>query len=234
MFKEEPLTEVLNCKIYSIQHALNEHFGFKTADEPLFARWKQLARIPTTKYVGFKKVKKDDRKVYVKIVNGNYCRWLPLDDYRKGISKIKTLIKEPGELPPASNTDITIDDIVNVVPKYRFRKKADMSLSIDLEQGGTIVPTIDSIGLPCIRAIAQEKSPGHFYRIELAAWLKFLGYNDISIISFMSKLDWNNFDTQKTTINVSTIKPRFPKCSYLSKKHDYCNECSFKKNGEMK
>jgi hypothetical protein len=223
MFKEEPMTDLSNSKVYSIQHSLKKYFDLQSTDEPLFAKKGLLIRIPTTKHVALNK----QSNVFED--NGNYCRYLPPSDFDKGLDHIDQLIKSPGEMPPASSTQQTLDDIVNLVPEYKFRDKKDGSLNIDLNPGGVLTPTIESIGLPCLKDVSKQTDPTYADRLELAAWLKLQGYRDMAIAAFFRNCKWQNFIVGKTMTILTSIKPRFPKCSYLRERYPNCNSCSFKR-----
>ena len=223
MFEEEPLTDLANSKIFSIQHSLKKYFNLQSCDEPLFGKKNLLIRIPTTKHIS------QDKKSKKFIDNGNYCRYLPTEEFDKGLDHIMQLIKEPGELPPPSTTKQTLQDIIELIPQYSFREKSNGNLNIDLNPGGVLVPTIESVGLPCLKQLAQQSDPSYQDRLELAAWLKLQGYRDMSIAAFYRNCKWQNFDVGKTLHILASIKPRFPKCSYLRNRFSGCENCSFKK-----
>lgn len=223
MFKEEPLTDLVNSKIFSIQHSLKKHFNLQSCDEPLFGKKNLLIRIPTTRYV------KQDKKSKKFISTDNYCRYLTTEEFDKGLDYIEQLVKEPGKLPPPSTTKQTLDDIIECVPQYSFMEKSNGTLDIDLNPGGVLTPTLASVGLPCLQAVAQSDNPTHPERLELASWLKLQGYRDMAIAAFFKQLQWKNFNLHITMNNLLGVKPRFPKCSYLRGRYPYCDKCSFKK-----
>ena len=223
MFKEEPVTDLSNSKVYSVQHSLKKYFNLQSTDEPLFGKKNLLIRIPTTKHIS------EDKKSGQFVDNGNYCRYLPPADFEKGLEHIEQLIKEPGEMPPSSPTSKTLDEIVNLIPDYKFRDKRDGNLNIDLNPGGVLVPTIESIGLPCLKEMVKQLDPIYSDRLELASWLKLQGYRDMAIAAFMRNCKWQNFNVGKTMTILASIKPRFPKCSYLRERYPSCNGCSFKR-----
>jgi len=223
MFKEEPMTDLSNSKVYSVQHSLKKYFNLQSTDEPLFAKKGLLIRIPTTKHVALNK------KTNLFEDNGNYCRYLSPEDFEKGLDHIEQLIKEPGEMPPHSTTTRTLDEIVQLTPEYKFRDKKDGSLNIDLNPGGVLTPTLESIGLPCLKEVAKSSDPCYADRLELASWLKLQGYRDMAITAFFRECKWQNFNVGKTMTILTSIKPRFPKCSYLRERYPKCESCSFKK-----
>ena len=234
-FEEEPVTELSNSKLYSIQYALNKYYKLKTMDEPLFAKKSLMIRIPTTKYVGIKKIKdKEGRTIRKeKIINGNYCRYIPDDEFRKGLQHVKKLIRTPGIQPPIRQVKMKLDDIIPLIPDYRFKRKHDFTASDEdiVESESVAVPDMNVIkGLPCLQQIAKLNHPLHPERVELVAWLKFMGYRDMSITSFISTLSWVDFDRQRTYDNSLTIKPRLPKCTWLRTRYpNLCKNCSLKK-----
>ena len=223
MFKEEPLTDLTNSKIFSIQHSLRKYFNLQSCDEPLFGKKNLLIRIPTTKHIA------QDKKSGKFIDNGNYCRYLTTEEFDKGLDHIVQLIKEPGELPPPSTTKQTLQDIIELVPNYSFREKSNGNLNIDLNPGGVLTPTLEAVGLPCLQAISKQPNPSHPERLELASWLKLQGYRDMAIVAYFRTLKWQVFDVGTSLANVASIKPRFPKCSFLRDRYPLCEKCSFKK-----
>jgi len=223
-FKEEPLTDQLNSKIFSIQYSLKKYLNLQAADEPLFGKKNQMIRIPTSIYV--RQVKKGDNYSYE--VNGNFCRYIPDEDLMKGVEHIEQLLKEPGTKPEIPKQPLSIDDIISRIPDYKFKEKSNGTLNLDLNPGGVLAPTIEAVGLPCLQSVARESNPDHTKRIEIASWLKLQGYRDMAIAAFMRNCKWQNFDLQKTLNNLSSIKPRFPKCTYL-KQFGECSKCSFRK-----
>lgn len=225
LFQEIPLTEQTNSQLFSIQWSLKKYYNFQSVDVPLLGKKSLLIRIPTTRHVSLNK----KSKVYE--VNGNYCRSLSDSEFERGLPYIKILIKEPGTLPTIPNSLPSIQDIIDVIPDYKFRKKTNGSLDIDINPGGILVPTISAVGLPCLQQIAKNPNPCHFDKIELVSWLKVQGYRDMAIVSFIRNLKWQGYILQKTIDNVSSVKGRFPRCSYLRGNYSqYCSKCSFRRN----
>ena len=224
LFQELSLTEQTNSQLFSVQWSLKKYYNFQSVDEPLLGKKSLLIRIPTTKHVSL------DKKTNKYVANGNYCRCLTDNEFRKGLNYINRIIKEPGELPSIPKQLPTIQDIIDVIPDYKFREKNNGNLDIDLNPGGVLTPTILAVGLPCLQNIAQNKNPCHFDKIELVSWLKVQGYRDMAIVAFIRNLKWQGFNLQKTINNVATIKGRFPKCSYLRENYSqYCDKCSFRR-----
>jgi len=222
MFKEEPVTDLSNSKVFSVQHALKKYFNLQSADEPLFGKKGLLIRIPTTKHIALNKQTDTFED------NGNYCRYIPKEEFDKGLEHIEQLVKEPGEMPPSSSTTQTLDDIVQLIPEYKYREKTDGSLNIDLNPGGVLTPTIESVGLPCLKEIAKNPDPCYNDRRELAVWLKLQGYRDIAITAFYRQC-FAKLNVGKTMQILASLKPRFPQCSYLRERYPNCENCSFKK-----
>jgi hypothetical protein len=131
-------------------------------------------------------------------------------------------------MPPSSSTTLTLDDIVNLVPEYKYRDKKDGNLNIDLNPGGVLTPTIESVGLPCLKEIAKCPDPCYNDRRELAVWLKLQGYRDIAITAFYRQC-FTKLNVGKTMQILASLKPRFPQCSYLRERYPKCESCSFKK-----
>lgn len=229
-FQEVQVTPDTYNKIYSIQHALKSHLNLQATDTPLFGKHHLMIRIPTTPYV--KISENNGNKTYT--ANGKYCRYLTDDEFLCGLNKIENeFMKEPGVLPKLDSSLPTIDDIISKIPHFKFKEKSDGSLPIDLECDGVLKPTIESIGIPCLQAVAKSNEPSHAERIELASWLKLLGYRDMAILGFIRELSWGNFKPKETANQLMTINPRFPKCSFLSEKNpEICETCSLR--GHMK
>lgn len=222
MFEEEPLTDLVNSKIFSIQHSLKKYFNLQSCDEPLFAKKGLLIRIPTTKHISLNK----QTKKYVD--NGNYCRYLTKDEFDKGLDYIEKIVKEPGVMPHKIKPKHTLDDIVSLIPNYKYREKTNGHLDIDLNPGGVLTPTIESIGLPCLKKLAKQEDPCYNDRRELAVWLKLQGYRDMAIAAFFRN-QYKNFNAEKTMNILASLKPRFPQCTYLRDRFGGCENCSFKR-----
>lgn len=223
MFKEEPVTDLANSKIYSIQYSLKKYFDLQSADEPLFAKKGLLIRIPTTKHISLNKKTNQFED------NGKYCRYIPKEAFDKGLEHVETLVEEPGEMPPSSTTTQTLDDIIQLIPEYKYREKSNGTLNLDLNPGGVLVPTIDALGLPCLKAIVKKEDPDYPERLEIASWLKLQNYRDMAIASFFKNCGWKNCSTEKSYKIILSVKPRFPKCTFLRERYPLCENCSFKR-----
>ena len=222
-FQETKVTPEVYNKIYSIQHSLKKYLNLQATDTPLFGKHHLMIRIPTTPYVSKKLINGED--IYAQ--NGNYCRYLTDDEFLSGLNKIKKYMLEPGIMPKQDTSLPSIDDLVDLIPNFKLRKKSDGSLNIDIVSDGVLKPTLESVGLPCLKQIALSDSPSHPERIELVAWLKLLGYRDMAILSFIRTLSWKKFSVSKTAKQLATIKARFPKCSMLREKNpEQCKNCS--------
>jgi hypothetical protein len=229
-FEETQATNEVYNKIYSIQEALRKKLNLNSADKPLFGKQHLMIRIPTTPYVGKKEV--NGKKTFVR--GETFCRYLKDEEFQSGLNHIIELMHERGEMPIKNKSPPPLDDIIDKIPEYKYKEKGDCSITIDLETGGVLEPTIESIGLPCLMEIASSSEPNHHERIELVAWLKLLGYRDIAILGFMKKLHWKNFNSAKTALQLRSINPRFPKCKMLREKNNgFCDKCTLiNKTGE--
>jgi len=224
--KPEEGNEQVKDKLYSIQLSLINNLGITSMDLPTIGRLRWLIRIPCSKYVRI------DKKTKKKEVNGLYCRNLTGDEFEKGLDYILKLAKEPGITPKRPPAKQTLDDIINLIPKFQLKHRYNGFDNLEIMQSAqsTLTPTLCAVGLPCLQMIAKQKHPSHFERVELVAWLKFQGYRDTNIIGFIKSLGWNKFDLKDTTTNVLSIKPRLPKCSWLGTVFpEECKNCSFKK-----
>ena len=213
----EEKTEVKNI-LYSIQLSLSNHLGLQSLDTNTIGKLRLLIRMPTTIYVN-KHLKK----------NGNWCRWISDKEFDKGLKFVEKLAKQgPGKLPKAPKVTMSFEEITELIPKYELRQKyngIDMDGAFDL-QGGILTPTIDALALPCLK-ISIKENPSHWERVEIVAWLKLMGYRDMSIVAFFRNVGWKNFNQQKTQANIRTIKARLPKCTSLREVYGahLCKKC---------
>jgi len=232
-FKEVKVTEEVQNKIYSIQLSLQEHYKLQATDNPLFGKRVLMIRMPATKYVS---IRKKNKKRYL-YSNDNYCRYILDSQFRKGINHINKLAKSPGRSPLYPKHVPSLDEIIDVIPDFTYREKSNGNLDLDLEPCGTLTPTIESVGLPCLQKICKRKVPTHTERIELVSWLKLQGYRDMSILTFIKQLYkkgyWINFNQKESVNNIMSIKPRLPSCTTLKPKHEnLCNTCSFRRKSK--
>ena len=206
--------EHLSDKIYSLQVAIAKKFKIQAVDYPTFGRLHFLIRYPTSKYVRAKES------------NGMYCRNISLDDFDKGLKHISNLVHSPGEVPETPKATLTLDDIIDLVPEYKEIIREDKQDMISLIRAGIEPPTIEAVGLPCLKELCQHSHPRHYERVELGSWLKFIGYTDLAIITFMKNCNWTRFEYATTKYQVSTLKPRYPDCKKLREVYgDNCKNC---------
>ena len=203
--KPELGTEKVRDKLYSIQLGMVNALGISAIDLPTIGRLRWLIRIPTTQYVRFTKGKNP-----MKISTENYCRYIPSEDFDKGLNHILTLITNPGEMPKQPKAKQSLDDIIKVIPKFRLKHRFSGNDSIELmAKDGILTPSSCAVGLPCLQKIANAPHPCHYDRIELACWLKAMGYRDMAIVSYIKSLKWTDYNYKDTISNVNSVKPRF-------------------------
>jgi len=222
-------SEKVRDKLYSIQLSLIHNLKIQAMDLPTIGRLRWLIRIPTTRYVRIEKEKGKKMKI---TNNGLYCRYIPPDDFDKGINHILELAKEPGTYPRRPKTDLSLDDIIDKIPKFEMKHRYNGNDSLELMQSAnnTLIPTVCAIGLPCLQKIAELKHPTHFERVELVAWLKAMGYRDVAIVGFIKSLKWTDYNFKDTSNNVASVRGRYPKCTWLRERYpDLCDKCSLKK-----
>jgi len=221
-------TDETKDKMYSIQLSLINHLDIQAIDVPTIGRLRWLIRYPTSRYIRFKR----EKEKKMKILNNNlYCRYIPPEEFEEGIQHIIKMAEEPGKVPKRPKPKQTMNEIIKMIPKFKMRHRYNGNDNLELMQSAdkTLMPTLASVGLPCLQKIAQLKHPTHYERIELVAWLKSMGYRDIAIVGFIKQLPWTDFDYKKTSENVASIKPRFPKCRWLSDRYNLCENCSMRK-----
>ena len=220
-FKPVEGNEETKSKLYSLQESLVNYLNVEAIDAPTMGRLRWLIRIPTTIYVNGKGEK-----------NGNYCRYIPPEDFELGLKHVMKIAKTPGELPKNPKARHTIEQICELIPDYKERRQFDGTLvDFDLIQGSILTPNVYAIGIPCLQDHITDHEPSELVRMETTCFLKFLGYRDISIIAFFKTLKWRDWNYQKTEYKVSQMKPRFPNCKKLraTLTDKYCKECSLRK-----
>jgi len=210
--------------MYSVQKYVAEEVGLEAYDDPTFGRMRFLVRYPTSKYI---RANEEGKLEW----NGNYCRNLTYDDFQKGIKHIAKLIQEPGEVPRKPKATMTLKQFSKKLCGFKLIEREQNNgtdLSKLLEQrNGNIIPTIQSLGLPCIKEIATHKHPSHYERIELVAWMKQLGYTDIAINAFIKQLNWTDYNYRTTAYQITKVKPRYPACKSLRRNYkDLCKKCT--------
>jgi len=225
--KPEMGSSEVKDKLYSIQLSLVNHLNIQAIDLPTIGRLRWLIRLPTTKYIRFNKKGKK-----MEIVNNDlYCRHIPSKDFDMGIDHILELVKEPGSIPKRPNATLSMDEVIEKIPKFQMKHRfnGNDNLEIMHSAGGVLTPAVCAVGLPCLQKIAMQKHPNHFERIELVSWLKVQGYRDMAIVAFIKNLKWTDYNYKDTANNVASVKPRFPKCSWLRERYpDACKNCSLR------
>ena len=221
--KDEKEYEYLKDMCYSIQVGITEEIGLEAYDEPTFGRLRFLVRYPTSKYIR----KDEDTGAFES--NGMYCRNLTDKEFDLGVKRLVDVVKTPGIVPTKPKATKTIEEVADCLKDFKVKKRRSYkSFNFDLKRGGESTPTINSLGLPCIKEIAKLPHPTHYERIELVAWLKSLGYTDLAINIFIKERNWTRYNYATTSYQIRTVKSRFPKCTYLRKSYNkLCKKCIF-------
>ena len=220
--KTDKEKQELKDKLYSTQEAIVREYKIEAIDFPTMGRLHFLIRFPTSKYVRFENGQP--------VNNDFYCRNIPPNDFDKGLKHIAKLAKEPGIVPKKPETNKTLDDIISLLPTFKIRKRMEKLDNIELVRAGMVTPTVEAVGIPCLKEIASSTHPKHHERIELVAFLKFMGYSDIAIVSFIQSLKWFDYNYAKTVYQVSTVRARYPNCKYLRIAYEnMCDKCSLGK-----
>jgi len=212
--------ESIKDTIYSIQVELSKKYKIQAVDYPTFGRSHFLVRYPTSKYVRHGEQ------------NGLYCRYIEADDFDKGIKHIAKLVREKGELPKKPKAQHTLQDIIEFIPNFKLHDRKNGEDLIELIRSEMQPPTHNALMLPCMKELVTHGHPPHYERVELVAWLKWLGYTDTAIISFIENQHWTRYKREKTRYQVSTIKGRYPDCKKLEESYsELCEEgkCPFRK-----
>jgi len=206
--------DLLSDKIYSTQVAISKQLNIESVDYPTFGRLHFLIRYPTSKYVRSREA------------NGLYCRNISPEDFDKGLKHISKIVKSPGEDPKKPKANHTLDDIISLLPNFKDIERQNGEDMIQIIRSGMEPPTIEAVALPCLKELSKHSHPRHYERVELGSWLKFLGYTDLAIITFMKNCNWTRFKYEYTRYQVSTLQPRFPDCKKLKEVYgDLCKEC---------
>jgi len=227
--KPEEGSEEVKDKLYSIQLSLVQNLKIHAIDLPTVGRLRWLIRVPTTRYI---RINREKGKKMEIINNDLYCRFIPPNDFEKGLNHILELAKTPGEMPERPKATLSMDEIIERIPKFQMKHKYNGNDNLELLQSSdnVSVPTIRAVGLPCLQEIAKLKHPSHLERVELVAWLKAMGYRDTAITAFIKTLTWTDYNYKETSKNVASIKPRYPKCTWLRERFpNICNNCSFRR-----
>ncbi|OGM01671.1 hypothetical protein A3K72_00615 [Candidatus Woesearchaeota archaeon RBG_13_36_6] len=221
---EEEKLSVKNL-LYSYQVSLRDYLKIVSLDKQIIGQIRHPIRMPTTAYIDMKGNK-----------NGRFCRYIPAAEFDKGLRHIISMAKEPGHMPPEETSALSIQKISELIPQYQYQKRYHKISNLPLDlQGGIKTPCVQGLGLPCMIEALEDSNPPRETRIEIAAWLKFLGYRDIAIVSFFKEVNWMNFDYDKTVANVRCIKARLPRCMYLGEEYGSinCENCSLKKRRQV-
>jgi len=203
----------LKDKIYSLQVSICDRYNIQAVDHPTFGRLHFMIRYPTSKYVRSRKT------------NGYYCRYIEPKDFEKGLKHISELAKTKGELPPDIKGDQSLDDIIDMIPNFKMIDRTNGEDTIELIRSEMEPPTIDALVLPCMKEFVTHAHPPHYERVELVAWLKWLGFKDEAIALFIKSRNWTRYKYETTRYQVSTIRGRYPNCKQLRRSYgDMCEE----------
>lgn len=210
--------------MYSIQCRLAKDLKLDDFDEPTFGRTRFLIRYPTSLYLR----KSDDTSHYEK--SGFYCRNLTDEEFDSGLKHIVEIVKTPGIVPKTPKYTMTIQEIASIFPKFTIKHRSEPIKRIDIKRNGNEVPTIAALGLPCLQELCKHSHPTHYERVELVAFLKTLGYTDMSIIMFIKNCNWTRYSYKTTSYQIKTIRARMVRCSFLRKSYgNLCDKCALKK-----
>lgn len=227
--KPEEGTQEVKDKLYSIQLSLIDYLHISAMDLPTIGRLRWLIRFPSSRYVRIEREKDKSMRI---INNDLYCRYIPPDDFEKGIDHILQLAKEPGPIPARPKATLSMNEIIKLIPKFEMHHRYNGCDNLELLQSSdsVAIPTVQSLGLPCLQQIAGKDHPSHHERIEMVSWLKAMGYRDVAIIAFIKNLKWRDYNYKDTSTNVASIKGRFPKCTWLRDLYpDLCKNCSMRR-----
>ena len=221
--------------MYSLQVHIAEKQGIEAYDEPTFGRLRFLVRYPTSLYI------RPHEETGAYEAGEFYCRNISSDDFDKGLKHIRKLITTPGEIPKNPKPTMTMHELAKKLSGFKIverkTKKYGNDIDIKIKRTGTVVPSVAAIGVPCLQEIASHAHPTHYERIELVSFLKWLGYTDTAIAGFIRNRRWTRYNSSKTSYQVRTISPRYPKCTFLRKSYGHlCKNCSLnnmegKRNG---
>ena len=223
----EKSKQTMKNLMYSVQKYVTNQIGIEAYDDPTLGRLHFLVRYPTSKYI-----RPDDSGQLE--WNNNYCRHIPKDDFEKGLKHISKLVKEPGIVPRKPKSTTTLQEFASTLPKFKVIERnngVSPTLNIHSFMGkrqGMVVPTIAGLGVPCLKEIALHKHPSHFERIELVAWLKYMGYTDNTINAFIKQLNWLDYKYKTTSYQISKIRARLPSCNKLRDwgYENHCKNCT--------
>lgn len=209
-FKKDNLRNI----IYSIQYHLTKHLSLLTVDQRLTGRIGHLVRFPTSLYVG------EDGKS-----NGRYCRYLENIEDLKTLKEVLEKASTPGTIPKFKHT-LSLEELENLIPGYKRIMKTKYPGDDTIARAAMAEPNLDLLP-PCLKAYIVKVEPPHLVRFEATAYLKFLGFTDLPILSFYKSLGWRDFDNDYSLLQITSIKPRLPQCKVLSVYlgEEYCKRC---------
>lgn len=222
--KTEEDKDKLRDAMYSVQKTMVEHCNVEAIDYPTMGRLHWLIRYPTSRYIRFDDQNKPED-------NGFYCRNLTDDDFDSGLKNISKIVNKPGIIPKTPSSTKTLKDISKLFDNFKLQHRSYKNNKIMLSRICDTVPTIEALGLPCLKELSKHSHPTHPERIELVAFLKYLGYTDLAINAFIKSLNWTRYSYSTTAYQVSTINARYPKCTFLRDAYGHlCKDCTlFKK-----
>jgi len=228
--KTDKEKDKLRTLMYSVQMRIAKETKIEAYDEPTFARLRFLTRYPTSLYI------REDEDTGVFSSGQLYCHNLDDELFDSGLKKIIRAVREPGVLPNSPKSDISLQDIADFFKDFKLIERSDkvgsdgFSERLLVQRAGTTVPTKEALGLPCLKELVSHTHPTHYERVELVAFLKFLGYTDIAINAFIKNCKWTRYSYTITSYQVRTVKPRYPKCSFLKKSYGHlCKNCILRK-----
>lgn len=220
--KTDAQKDRLKLIIYSLQKRMVDDIGIEEIDDPTLGRLHFLCRYPTSLYLR----KGDTGKLEE---SGFYCRHLTHEEFDLGLKHITKLAREPGIVPNGIKSDKTLADIVHLFNDFKIVERiGQLSQAILSNRTGVDTPTINALGASCLKEIVTHSHPPHFERIEVVSFLKWMGYTDEAIASFIQQRNWTRYNSSTTNYQITTIKARFPKCSYLRTIYgSLCEKCSW-------
>jgi len=219
--KNEETKVIVKSKIANVQLSLQAYLGLQTLDPKVIGDHRRVLRIPTTVYVN---------KMGVR--NGLYCRNILPEDFEKGIHHILQLAREPGIVPKKPKQNMTLEQILECIPeKFRVYRKYNQHEYPKVTGGEVRVPKLEEIHCPCMIKALKQIKPLHDVRLEVTCWLKLCGYKIDTINHFYHRINWRDFDWDKTEANVRSINARPPDCGYMSRLFgdEGCSKCSLNK-----
>jgi len=228
--KKAPISPLAKAKMaklmYSLQVYIAEEQKLEAYDEPTFGRLRFLVRYPTSLYI------RRNEETGAFESNGFYCRNLTPEQFDEGPKHIAKYVEKPGTVPKEPKPTMSMSDLAKELKNFELKERATKktngrNIDINVKRKGTTIPSIAALGVPCLQEIASHAHPTHYERIELVSFLKWLGYTDTAIISFIRNRHWTRFNYTITSYQVRTIMPRYPKCSMLRKSYGHlCKDCS--------